>query len=137
MLNILLPVLRVEGLAKRFQVHAQGTVIEALRGKQTEFARTPKYRIEGQKDSWVKKTYKNPTGIMPWIEIALGFYFLATVVYAIQNENFATVPFLLLFVGGYFYTGLMSIGQVYMHRLRAGMGATVEERPAPAGAPSF
>jgi len=121
------------GLAVR-NAHA---VMEALLGKQTEFARTPKYRIEGQQSNWAKKTYKNPTGIMPWIEIALGFYFTFTVVYAIQNENFATVPFLLLFVGGYFYTGFMSIGQVYLHRLRAGMGASAEERPAPAGAPSF
>lgn len=121
------------GLAVR-NAHA---VMEAIFGKQTEFARTPKYRIEGQKSSWVKKTYKNPTGVMPWIELALGGYFLFTVVYAIQNENYATVPFLLLFVGGYFYTGLMSLGQVYAHRLRASMGPTVEERPAPAGAPSF
>lgn len=120
------------GLAVR-NAHA---VMEALRGKQTEFVRTPKYRIEGQAGSWVKKTYRNPAGVMPYIEIALGLYFAATVVYAVQNENYATVPFLLLFVGGYLYTGLMSIGQVYLHRLRAGM-ATVEERPAAAGAPSF
>ncbi len=121
------------GLAVR-NAHA---VMEAIFGKQTEFARTPKYQIEGKKDSWAKKTYKNPTGVMPYIEIALGCYFAFTVVYAIQNENYATVPFLLLFVGGYFYTGFMSLAQVYMLRLRAAMGATVEERPAPAGAPSF
>jgi cellulose synthase/poly-beta-1,6-N-acetylglucosamine synthase-like glycosyltransferase len=121
------------GLAVR-NAHA---VMEALFGKQTEFARTPKYQIEGQKGTWVRKAYKNPVGIMPWIEIALGGYFTFTVVYAMQNENYATVPFLLLFVGGYFYTGLMSLGQVYLHRLRSNLGPTVEERPAPAGAPSF
>ena len=34
-----------------------------------------------------------------------------TVYYAVQNENFITVPFLVLFVVGYWYTGLMSLLQ--------------------------
>ena len=34
-----------------------------------------------------------------------------TVYYALQNENYLTVPFLLLFVVGYWYTGLMSLLQ--------------------------
>jgi cellulose synthase/poly-beta-1,6-N-acetylglucosamine synthase-like glycosyltransferase len=117
-------------------------VMEALLGKQTEFARTPKLGIAGGAASpdgqaWVKKAYKNPAGWMPYVEVLLGLYFAVTVVYAIQNENYATVPFLILFVGGYLYTGLMSLGQVYLHRLRFGMAPAVEERPAPAGAPSF
>ena len=40
--------------------------------------------------------------------------------YAIQNENYATTPFLLLFVWGYLYTGLMSLSQTYLGRLRLG-----------------
>jgi cellulose synthase/poly-beta-1,6-N-acetylglucosamine synthase-like glycosyltransferase len=111
-------------------------VLEALFGVQTEFARTPKYRIEGQQDSWLRKTYRKPAGWLPYIEVLLGIYFSATVVYAIQNENYATVPFLLLFVWGYFYTGLMSLGQPLIERLRFGVRLR-EERTAPAGAPSF
>jgi hypothetical protein len=111
-------------------------VIEALLGKQTEFARTPKYRIEGQKHNWAAKAYRRPAGWMPYIEVLLGLYFAATVIYAMQSENYATVPFLLLFVWGYLYTGLMSLGQGIFARLRFGVRAT-EERPAPAGAPSF
>jgi len=41
----------------------------------------------------------------------IGSYFAITVVYALQNENYFTVPFLLLFVVGYWYTGLMSLLQ--------------------------
>lgn len=111
-------------------------VLEALLGIQTEFARTPKYRVEGKESSWVVKAYRKPAGWLPFVEVALGLYFCATVVYAIQNENLATVPFLLLFVWGYLYTGLMSIGQTYFAKLRLGLRAA-EERPAPAGAPSF
>jgi len=111
-------------------------VLEAIFGIQSEFVRTPKYRIEGQKDTWVKKQYRKSAGWMPFVEVALGLYFAATVVYAIQNENYATVPFLLLFVWGYLYTGLMSVGQTYLERLRFGVRAP-EERTAAAGAPSF
>ena len=38
-------------------------------------------------------------------------YFALTVWYAIANENYITVPFLFLFVFGYWYTGLMSLLQ--------------------------
>lgn len=114
-------------------------VIEALLGKQSEFVRTPKYRIEGEKDHWVKKAYRKPSGLLPYLEVSMGVYFAATVLYAIQNENYATVPFLLLFVWGYLYTGLMSLGQSYFQRLRFAVEPPEElaPRPASSGAPSF
>jgi cellulose synthase/poly-beta-1,6-N-acetylglucosamine synthase-like glycosyltransferase len=116
-------------------------VLEALFGKQSEFARTPKFRIEGQGDTWRRKLYSNRAGWLPSLEVALGLYFAATIVYAIQNENYLTVPFLFLFVWGYLYTGLMSLFQAHFERLRAGLhgGVSVPEevRPAPTGAPGF
>jgi cellulose synthase/poly-beta-1,6-N-acetylglucosamine synthase-like glycosyltransferase len=111
-------------------------VIEAIIGKKSEFARTPKYRIEGKRDSFVAKKYRNKAGWMPYAEILLGVYFLFTVLYAILNENYATVPFLLLFVWGYLYTGFMSLGQSYFAHLRFGVNAP-EMRPASSGAPGF
>ena len=112
-------------------------VIEALLGIQSEFVRTPKYRIEGDaRENWIAKAYRKRSGWMPWAEVALGIYFAFAVVYSVQNENYATVPFLLLFVGGYAYTGLMSLGQGYLERMRFGISSG-ETRPAATGAPSF
>jgi len=111
-------------------------VIEALIGKKSEFARTPKFNIEGKKGSFAEKKYKNKAGWMPYAEIGLGLYFAGTIVYAITNENYATIPFLLLFVWGYLYTGLMSLGQTYFAHLRFGVEAP-EMRPAATGAPGF
>jgi cellulose synthase/poly-beta-1,6-N-acetylglucosamine synthase-like glycosyltransferase len=111
-------------------------VIEAIIGKKSEFARTPKYRIEGKRDSFVTKQYRNKAGWMPYAEVLLGIYFSFTVLYAILNDNYATVPFLLLFVWGYFYTGLMSLGQTYFAHLRFGVNAP-EMRAASSGAPGF
>jgi len=95
-------------------------VLEALFGVKSEFVRTPKYKVEanGEKsDAWAKKKYRKSAGLMPFVEVALGLYFAAAVLYAIQNENYATVPFFLLFVWGYLYTGVMSLGQTYVDRL--------------------
>jgi len=111
-------------------------VLEAIVGKKSEFARTPKFNIEGRHGTFAKKSYRNKAGWLPYAEILLGLYFSMTVLYAIINENYATVPFLLLFVWGYLYTGCMSLGQTYFARLRFGVNAP-EMRPATSGAPGF
>ena len=111
-------------------------VLEAIAGKKSEFARTPKYKIEGKGDTFISKKYRNKAGWMPYAEVLLGVYFALTVVYAVLNENYATVPFLLLFVWGYFYTGFMSLGQSYFAHLRFDVNAP-EMRPAASGAPGF
>ncbi|MBI2186326.1 MAG: glycosyltransferase [Acidobacteria bacterium] len=88
-------------------------VLEALFRKETEFARTPKYRIEGQADEWIGKKYRQSVVVQPMIELALGLYFTATVFYALANGIYGTVPFLVLFQIGFLYTGLLSIVQQY------------------------
>ena len=115
--------------------NAQG-VIEAVIGKKTEFARTPKYKIEGKAGSFLQKSYKNKAGWISYAEVLLGVYFLFTVLYAILNETYATVPFLLLFVWGYLYTGIMSLGQTYFANLRLNVDSP-EMRPASSSAPGF
>ena len=113
-------------------------VLEAIFGVRSEFARTPKYKIEGRTDTIAKKSYRNKAGWIPFAEVCLGFYFAFTVVYAIRNENYATAPFLLLFVWGYLYTGFMSLGQTYLANLRFGrVTPPAEMRPAATGAPGF
>jgi len=92
------------------------------------------------KSSWVTKSYRKHAGWMPYAEVALGLYFAATVAYAVQNDNYATVPFLVLFVWGYLYTGLMSLGQTYLERLRFGIepaAAPAEAEPATDTIPGF
>ncbi len=116
-------------------------VIEAIFGVKSEFVRTPKYRVEAKgkrEGAWAKKKYHKRAGFMPFAEVLLGMYFAFAVVYALQNENYATIPFFLLFVWGYLYTGLMSLAQTYVERLRFGSeSATAEVRPASTGIPGF
>jgi cellulose synthase/poly-beta-1,6-N-acetylglucosamine synthase-like glycosyltransferase len=88
-------------------------VFEALLNKQSEFARTPKYRIEVDADEWIGKKYRQSFVVQPMIELALGLYFTATVFYALANGIYGTLPFLVLFQIGFLYTGLLSIIQQY------------------------
>jgi cellulose synthase/poly-beta-1,6-N-acetylglucosamine synthase-like glycosyltransferase len=107
-------------------------VIEALIGKQSAFARTPKYRVESKKDKIQATKYRKRLGWVPWIELLIGSYFAMTVYYALQNENYLTVPFLMLFVVGYWYTGLMSLLQGRFSALS--LGATEDHtKPFPVG----
>ncbi len=109
-------------------------VLEALFGKQSAFARTPKYRVQakGQKAVAARK-YRKRLGLVPWIELGIGTYFAATVLYAVNNENYITVPFLLLFVLGYWYTGMMSLLQGRFERLSLGTAGELHEKPYPVG----
>ncbi len=126
---IYLPFVMAVGIG--LSVRNAKAVLEALFGVQSEFVRTPKFNIEGQSGTWRKKLYRNRAGWMPYLEVALGLYFAATIWYAILNENYATIPFLFLFVWGYLYTGLMSLGQVYLERLQLSAAWAFPKKPAP------
>jgi cellulose synthase/poly-beta-1,6-N-acetylglucosamine synthase-like glycosyltransferase len=106
-------------------------VLEALIGKESAFARTPKYSVISRQDKVGRKKYRKRLGWVPWLELLIGTYFALTVYYAIENENYITVPFLLLFVVGYWYTGLMSLLQ---GRFAGGsVKSTTHTKPFPVG----
>jgi cellulose synthase/poly-beta-1,6-N-acetylglucosamine synthase-like glycosyltransferase len=88
-------------------------VLEAIFGRESEFARTPKYGIERDSDDWVGKKYHQAVGVQPIVELALGLYFTGTVFYALANQIYGTLPFLMLFQIGFLYTGLLSIFQQF------------------------
>jgi cellulose synthase/poly-beta-1,6-N-acetylglucosamine synthase-like glycosyltransferase len=88
-------------------------VVEALLHKDSEFARTPKYRIEADADEWVGKKYRQSVAVQPLVEVLLGLYFTWTVFYALANGIYGTLPFLVLFQVGFLYTGLLSVVQQY------------------------
>jgi hypothetical protein len=86
-------------------------VMEALLGIKSSFKRTPKYSVQKRGEKSQAAKYRKRLGIVPWIELIIGTYFALTVIYAWDNENYLTIPFLLLFVVGYWYTGLLSLFQ--------------------------
>ncbi|MGA2206093.1 MAG: cellulose synthase family protein [Terracidiphilus sp.] len=105
-------------------------VMEALLGIKSAFVRTPKYRVakKGEKSQAAK--YRKRLKLTPWIELVLGLYFAAAIWYTFINNNYFTAPFLILFVIGYWYTGLMSLLQGRFERWRTGVNAE-ESSPKP------
>ncbi|MBI3263343.1 MAG: glycosyl transferase family 2, partial [Acidobacteria bacterium] len=88
-------------------------VLEAIFDKPSEFTRTPKYGIERDSDEWVTKRYRQSVLVQPIIELSLGLYFTMTVFYALANQIYGTLPFLILFQIGFLYTGLLSVVQQF------------------------
>src|SRR5438045_5740949 len=107
-------------------------VMEALFGVKSAFARTPKYRVQSKGEKTKATVYRKRLGIIPWIELGLGTFFAWTVWYAVITENYFTVPFLLLFVFGYWYTGLLSLLQGRFER-KGATGSSMHEKPYPVG----
>jgi hypothetical protein len=86
-------------------------VLEALFRVDSEFARTPKYGVEGAGDDWKQKRYRGQVNYVPFLELSLGFYFTFMAFYAATSEIYGTLPFILLFQSGYLYAAVMSLVQ--------------------------
>jgi cellulose synthase/poly-beta-1,6-N-acetylglucosamine synthase-like glycosyltransferase len=103
----LLPFLMALGIG--LSVTNGKAVIEALLGIKSSFVRTPKFHVTTRRDKWFSKKYRGKLGFWPLLEIAFGVYFLWVIFYSFDIGNYGVVPFLLLFLVGYFYTGFSSL----------------------------
>jgi cellulose synthase/poly-beta-1,6-N-acetylglucosamine synthase-like glycosyltransferase len=111
-------------------------VMEALFGIKSAFVRTPKFRVAKKGEKSQASKYRKRLVLAPWIELFLGCYFLVAILYTFSNHNYFTAPFLILFVVGYWYTGLMSLLQGRFERWRTGGANTTDEsspKPFPVG----
>src|ERR1700752_4992513 len=124
-----LPILMALGIG--LTITNTKAVMEALLGKKSAFARTPKYNVGSKRHKVGMTKYRKRLGWVPWLELVIGTYFALMVYYAVENENYITVPFLLLFVVGYWYTGLMSLLQGRFSR--ASVRTTTHTKPFPVG----
>ena len=82
-------------------------VLEAIFGRETPFVRTPKYNVGETRSA--KKTrfrYAGSRQGLPFVEIALGFYFSVITTIAVQHGLIVSSLFLSLFMAGYFWVGI-------------------------------
>ena len=106
-------------------------VMEALLGIKSAFVRTPKYRVAKKGEKSQASKYRKRLVLAPWIELLFGCYFALAILYTFSNHNYFTAPFLILFVVGYWYTGLMSLLQGRFERWRNPDANTDESSPKP------
>jgi hypothetical protein len=123
-----LPILMALGIG--LTVTNTKAVMEALFGIKSAFVRTPKYSVAKKGEVSKAAKYRKRLVLAPWIEMFIGCYFMGTIIYTFINHNYFTAPFLILFVFGYWYTGLMSLLQGRFDRWRTG-AEPVESSPKP------
>ncbi|MEM6911211.1 MAG: glycosyltransferase [Verrucomicrobiota bacterium] len=93
-------------------------VLEAIFNQKSAFIRTPKYGVERQRVAWQQSNYKAFKKNFPvFIEFCLAFYFTALVAHAIWSASWQSLPFLGLFMVGFYYVGLGSIPPLLLQAL--------------------
>ena len=113
---LMLPMLMAVGVG--LTIVNTRAVLEALLGVQTAFARTAKYAVGDRPVKLEVKKYRRRSGWLPYAEILVGTYFLCMIGFAIETFNFLSIPFLLLFVLGYYWAGFGTLYQEHQGRLR-------------------
>lgn len=103
----LLPLLLALGIG--LSLNNARAVLEAVFNRQSEFKRTPKYGIENRSQTWRAKKYSPLKSVLPFVELAFAVYFTWYTVDAIVRGCYLSVPFLLLFQGGFTYVAISSI----------------------------
>ena len=104
---LLLPCLLALGIG--LSLNNGRAVLEAIFNHKSDFTRTPKYGIERKSQAWRSCKYRPLKSALPIAELAFAIYFSYFVWFAIVNGQFLSVPFLLMFQGGFFYVSLSSL----------------------------
>jgi cellulose synthase/poly-beta-1,6-N-acetylglucosamine synthase-like glycosyltransferase len=104
---LLLPCLLALGVG--LSINNARAVLEAVFNHKSDFARTPKYGIERKSQSWRSCRYMPIKSMLPIAEFAFAIYFTYFVWFAISHGQFVSVPFLLMFQGGFLYVALCSL----------------------------
>ena len=87
-------------------------VVEALFGAQSgEFVRTPKHGVVRRFEGWTAKRYRAAKTLIPFVEVLFAVYFAVAMVLAMIAGHYVSMPFLLLFLLGFAYVGVLSLHQ--------------------------
>jgi cellulose synthase/poly-beta-1,6-N-acetylglucosamine synthase-like glycosyltransferase len=78
-------------------------IFEAILGVKSAFVRTPK------RGDRLRRRYRVPTTILPWIEVTLGAYCAASVVVYFLSGKVLIGPFLIVYAAGFLGVGLAGL----------------------------
>jgi cellulose synthase/poly-beta-1,6-N-acetylglucosamine synthase-like glycosyltransferase len=93
-----------------FAVNNSRAVVEGLLNRKSEFVRTPKFRVESNRDSWVGKRYlTNKLRLSVIVELIMAVYCLIGIISSIYFAEIAALPFQILFFTGFAFVSLTSI----------------------------
>jgi hypothetical protein len=105
-------------------------VLEALLRRPSTFERTPKFAVGNTRrraDAWRQSLYAPRPGRLVWVELALSVYAGASALAMATVGQWTLVPWMLLYMAGFAWTGGQSLLQARRTR---------SERPLPRRAPA-
>ena len=112
---LLLPVLMAVGIG--LTLTNARAVMEALLGIASPFQRTAKYSTDQSRARLARGKYRVRGGWLPTAHLAAGSYFGFCILCCLLIGNWATMPFLAVFVMGYYFTGVLMLVQARQSRL--------------------
>ena len=81
-------------------------VIEALLGIKSSFKRTPKYAVQSKADKAQGQKYRRRLGIVPWLELLVGTYFVGHVRLRFHQRQLLDDPVPAAFCAGILVHGI-------------------------------
>ncbi|MCU0344326.1 MAG: glycosyltransferase family 2 protein [Ignavibacterium sp.] len=95
-------------------VNNSRAVFEGLMNRKSEFVRTPKFKQESEKDTFVGNKYLNKKlGLSVFVEAVLAVYCFIGVLSSIYFMELASIPFQVLFTLGFSFIAYTSIKHAY------------------------
>ena len=118
---VLIPALVATGIG--LTITNTRAVLEGLVGVSSPFQRTAKYTTDHRLSRQARLRYRRPSGWLPLANFLAGTYFACCAGYLADIGNWTTVPFVALFVAGFYFTAGLLFVQAYEFRW-AGHGTT-------------
>ena len=99
-----------------FAVNNSRAVFEGLMNRKSEFVRTPKFKVENNKDGLKDNKYisKKKIDLMVMVELIMAIYCLIGIVSSIYFLEIAALPFQLLFFTGFAFVSYTSIKHAFV-----------------------
>lgn len=95
-------------------VNNSRAVFEGLMNRKSEFVRTPKFKQESEKDTFIGNKYLNKKlGLSVFVEAVLAIYCFIGVLSSIYFMELASIPFQVLFTMGFSFIAYTSIKHAY------------------------
>lgn len=89
-------------------------VFEGLLSRKSEFVRTPKFKVVGEKGTWIGKKYLNTKiDFSVFVELMMAVYCFIGVASSIYFLEIAALPFQLLFFLGFSFVSITSIKHTF------------------------
>lgn len=97
-----------------FAVNNSRAVFEGLLNRKSEFVRTPKFKVESEKDTWQGKKYvNNKLELSVIVELIMAVYCFIGILSSLYFMEIAALPFQILFFTGFAFVSYTSIKHAY------------------------